>query len=82
MLNFHYIYIIYYKDCVIFFISYGQINTADYYLVQKLIIRQHELQSMLTDDRVVCLTRGNSAAHAVCAVVIWCSLCQITLASC
>jgi len=40
----------------------------------------HEMQTIVTDVRSVCLSRGSTRLHR--AGVIQCSLCQITLASC
>jgi len=46
--------------------------------------RMREMQTIVTDDRCVCLSvclsRGSTPLH--CAGFIRCSLCQITLASC
>jgi len=42
--------------------------------------RMHEMQTIVTDDRGVCLSRGSTRLH--CAEVIRCRRCQITLASC
>jgi len=44
----------------------------------------HEIQTIATDVRDVCLSvcLSRGSARLYCAGVIWCSLCQITLASC
>jgi len=46
--------------------------------------RMHEILTILTDVHSVCLSVCLSHTYAMCRVygVIWCSLCQITLATC
>jgi len=40
----------------------------------------HDMQTIVTDVRGVCLSRGLSRRRVQCVGVIRCSLCQITLA--